>query len=557
MANLEEIGSRLMTPGSPFELWEEEVLGERMQVFRNRLPSLRAFLEQSRGHGDLEYLVYEGRRISYAEHLRAVASVAAALREQYGVGRGDRVAIVAANCPEWIVTFWAATSLGAILVGLNGWWSGEEIRYGVQDCNPKLLIGDTKRLARLDGFSLGVPVLEIESDFARLWSHDPDAALPEDKIDEDDPACILYTSGTTGRPKGAVNTHRGILAMVGLQFFHGMRVTLLAQERGEIPQASGDQPTTLITAPLFHVAGLYGGAVSQLGGGARTVWHAGRFDPLTIMELIERERILAWSPMGTMATQVMSHPRFSEFDLSSLRLLGSGGAPLSPTLLERMRQAFPNARSSITVAYGLTEGTAVATLNSGDELERHPDSVGKPLPTVQLEVRDPADQALPESEYGEVHLRGPLVMREYWRNPAATAQSLKPGRWLATGDIGRIESGRLYIDSRARDPILRSAENIYPVEIEHRLEAHPSVRESAVVGVDHPELGQEVKAIVVPEPGAAIDVPALAAWVGETLAAFKIPTHWEVRDTRLPRNATGKILKHVLVGEAKNPFVEE
>ncbi len=556
MPTREEVEARLTGPGGPFEIVSQPVLGETLPVFAEREPNLRAILEKSVAFGDREYIVCDdGRRISFAEHARAVASVARAFQERFGVAKGDRVAILSANCPEWVVAFWGALALGAIPVGLNGWWAGEEILFGLENSEPKLLIGDRKRLARVERAVLGVPVVEIESDFDKLWHHDPGAPLPDVAIDEDDPATILYTSGTTGRPKGAVNTHRNIIALCRIQIFHGVRSLLVSAGSGAEAFAAAN--CALVNTPLFHVSGLYAGAVTLLATGVKTVWSTGRFDPLKTMQLIEREKVTNWGPMGTMIYRVVNHPDVGKYDLSSLRNVGSGGAPISRALLERMREVFPNIRRQMGMGYGLTESTALATLNAGEELERHPDSVGRPLPTIAIEIRDAEGRPLPEGAAGEIHTRSPLVMKEYWRNPEATAEAIGPGRWLRTGDVGRIEDGRLYIDSRKRDLILRGAENVYPVEIEQRLEAHPEVREAAVVGVDHPELGQEVKAIVVPEEGATPDPEALARWVAEALAYFKVPSHWEIRRQPLPRNATGKILKNVLVGAAENRFVED
>ncbi len=557
MADLAAIEARLTAPGAPFEIAVEDVLGARMPVFANRLRSLRALLEQSAAHGEKEYLVHGNRRITYAEHLRVVASVARALREGFGVEAGDRVAILAENCPEWIVAFWAAQALGAVAVGLNGWWAGDEIVHGVRDCDPKLLIADRKRLQRVPSGALGVPVVEIESDFEKLWSHDARATLPDVAIAEDDPAAILYTSGTTGRPKGAVNTQRNVLALVGLQFFHGARAMLAAAADGRVPTGPPRPTCALVTTPLFHVSGLYTGGVTMLASGAKTVWRQGRFDPEEVMRTIEREQVTSWGPMGTMAYRVVHHPNVAKYDLSSVTSIGSGGAPTSPELQEKIREVFPSARASLGLGYGLTECTALATIAFGDDLVRHPFSAGRPLPTVALEIRGPDGRVLPEGETGEIHVRSPLVMAGYWRNPEATAQSILEDRWLRTGDVGKLVDGRLYIDARARDLILRGAENVYPAEIEQRLEAHPDVLEAAVVGVDHAELGQEVKAIVVLRPGARATPERLGAWVAETLAAFKVPVHWELRAEALPRNATGKVLKNVLTGTAENPFVAE
>jgi acyl-CoA synthetase (AMP-forming)/AMP-acid ligase II len=258
-----------------------------------------------------------------------------------------------------------------------------------------------------------------------------------------------------------------------------------------------------------------------------------------------------------MAPRVLSHPDLGKYDLSSMRNFGSGGAPTSPTLQEKMRNAAPNGTDAVGLGYGSSETVSAVAVIGGKELLEHPTSVGRPAPTHQVEIRRPGGEVLPEGSEGEIFVRSPYNMLEYWRNPESTADALRPGRWLATGDIGHMEEGRLYINSRARDMILRAAENIYPVEIEHRLEAHESVREAAVVGVDHPELGQEIKAIVVPTAGATIDTSELAEWVGAVLAPFKIPAHWEVREEPLPRNPAGKVLKNVLTGEAENRFVDE
>jgi steroid-24-oyl-CoA synthetase len=553
---LARIEAELVAPGGMFEIRDDTVLGETMPVFRNRLHSLRDAVVSSTGFGESEYVVFTDgvtrRAITFREHERAVASVAAALRDRYGVGPGDRVAILAANCPEWIVTFWATVSLGAIAVGLNGWWVGPEIRYGIEDADPLVLVADTKRLARLDGDDPGVPTIVIEEDFAELWSYDPDAALPDVPIGEDDPAVILYTSGTTGRPKGAINTHRNIAAALGLSFFHGVRMAMLVPPEPDAPPGC-----QLVNAPLFHVSGLHMAAVAYLVGGVRSIWTVGRFDPETVMRIIEAERVTHWSYTATMLHRVVSHPALHDYDLSSLRSAGGGGSTFSPALQRRAKEALPNLARSMGVGYGQTECAALATLNSGDELNRFPESAGRPLPTVQLEIRDPLGGALAEGEEGEINLRGPMVMPGYWRRPAATAETIGPGHWLRTGDIGRLEGGRLFLASRRRDLIIRGGENIYPVEIENRLEEHPGVAEVAVIPVEHEELGQEVKAVVVPAPGASLDAEGLAAWCAESLAYFKVPAHWDIRPDPLPRNAAGKVVKQVLLEVEVLQFVEE
>lgn len=560
MPTPEEIDAQLLGPGGMFELAEETVLGEPMRVFRNRPRSLRELVERSVGFGDAEYFSFGDRRTSFAAHAREVASVAAAMRDRHGVVPGDRVAILAANCPEWILAFWATVSLGAIAVGLNGWWTGDEILYGLGDCRPKLLVADRRRLARLGGADPGVPTVEIETGFGALVAHAPGAPLPSQPIAEDDPAIILYTSGTTGRPKGAVLGHRSAIAMVMLTSLGGVRTMMTSPPPP--PDARVFPPCLFVTNPLFHVSGLQSAAIMSLATGVRTAWNVGRFDPAEAMRTIERERCTGWGAMNTTVWRMLRHADFGRFDLSSLRQIGGGGAPTPPELQRRMREAYPGMRTGgqLGHGYGSTESGALATLIGGEEWAAHPDAVGRALPTVEIEIRDPADPdgpALPDGVEGEVCIRSPLVMLGYWGRPRETAETILPGRWLRMGDVGRLVDGRLHLSSRRRDMIIRGGENVYPVEIENRLVEHPEVAEVAVIGVPSEELGQEVKAVVVPREGRRLDAASLAAFVAEKLAYYKVPSAWEIRAEPLPRNATGKVLKQVLTGEAESAFVDE
>jgi acyl-CoA synthetase (AMP-forming)/AMP-acid ligase II len=560
MRSAAEVEADLTGPGGDFEITVEEVLGESVQVFKNRYRSLREILERSVEYGSNEYIICEEQRITFSEHLLRVKAVAHQLRNTYGVQPGDRVAILADNHPQWIISFWATVSIGGICVGLNGWWNREEIKYGLEDADPAVLIGDRKRLARIEDLDLPFPVICIEDNFESLeegWDETNAPVLPECRIVEDDPALILYTSGTTGRSKGAMLTHRCLVTLLMSATFSGARMRIMEAEAGTMLAANSLPSCGLFSAPLFHVSGLITGVLSSLSAGVKAVWTLGRFDPEKILRLIEAERVTLWPSMGSMAARVLDHPDFDKYDVSSVNRLGTGGAPISEALQRRMTRSFKNTEDRMSLGYGLTESSGVGTHNWGDLLAEHPNSVGRVFPTMEISIRGEDGQPLPVGQQGEIWMRGSCIMLGYWRNPDATNEAIAPGRWLRTGDIGHFEGEFLYINTRARDLILRNAENVYPVEVEHCLELFPETVEAAVIGVPHAEMGQEVKAIVVMAEGVQLDTEALQAFCSERLAEFKVPSQWEVRSEPLPRNAAGKILRNVLSGEADLKLTEE
>ncbi|MDX6285810.1 MAG: steroid-24-oyl-CoA synthetase [Frankiales bacterium] len=521
------------------DLVEEEVLGERMLVFRNRLPSLRAVLDASAAYADRDYLVEGDRRLTYAGHHAAAASIARFLQEQHDVTNGSRVAILGGNCLEWVATFWAVVGIGGVAVALSSWWSGPELAQGLADAEPALLVADEESLAKLTARP-SCPVLLMERDIRPLLDAPDGLQLPPANISEDEPAVILFTSGTTGRAKGAVHTHRNIVGLVQIQkYISDSRVP---------PGITMPPGRVFTTSPLFHVSGLHSGVVANLAQGWTTVWQLGRFDPVAVMATIEREKCTSWSTVPTAIWRVINHPERSRFDLSSLFHIGGGGAAFSPSLQTQMRESI-GAQLSSGLGYGLTEGTSLATVASNDDLRAHPTTSGRPVPTVQIEIRDESGVPLPDSEEGEICLRGPLVMLGYWRNKDATDAIIGPCRWLRTGDIGYLQDGLLFLSTRRYDLILRGGENVYPVEIENCLEGHPAVEECVVLGLPHDELGQEVTAVVVPKPDAVLDIDELTRYVRERLAYFKVPSRWILRTTELPRTASGKVVRPEVMAE--------
>jgi len=545
----------LLAPGAPFEMADEDVLGEVMQVFVQRARSLRQLLEQAGRFGDSDYAVFHngGRRraLTFADHERRVASVAAALADR-GVGAGDRVAILAANCPEWIITFWATVSLGAVAVACNGWWTRDEIVHALAHTTPALLVADAKRLARLDGADPGMPVVVIEEDFVDLEGFAPDAALPDIPIDEDQPALLQFTSGTTGRSKAAVLSHRSVVAFVQVVTFLGA-----AQVASVGLPSTGPSRPRLAVFPMFHISGLQSASITPMATGAGNVWPMGRFDPATVIQLTAEEGIYAWNGTATHVFRLLQDPMIETLDVSLVQNVAIGGSATTPELVRATEERFPHLVDTFTSGYGLTESGGMVSHAGNAMLQANADSVGMAMPTVGVRIVDEDGVEVPDGENGSICVRSPLVMLGYWEDVEATDQAFLPGRWLRTGDYGRLQGGELFLASRLRDLILRGGENVYPIEVEACLEQHPAVAECAVYGVDHETLGQEVKAVVVLVDGASLDLVGARAFCGEKLAEYKLPEYLEVWAGPLPRNAGGKVVKAVLRGEATQAFFEE
>jgi acyl-CoA synthetase (AMP-forming)/AMP-acid ligase II len=529
-----EIMQRLTGPGGEFELREEDVLGARVPVFARRARSLGEVLARSAAYGDRDYIVTADRRLSFAEHAAQAASLARSLREEHGVAPGDRVAIDAANTPEWIVAFWGVIAAGAVAVGYNAWWAPREIEYALGHTEPKVVVADAKRAAQMPA---GTTVLTIEEDVPALAARHPGAALDVPEAAEDDPAIILYTSGTSGRPKGAVHSHRNLTSVIE---YHRMNDALLAAFGDPTDPASRRY---LLALPLFHIASLHNLAVPRLATGSAVVLHEGAFDVDKVLRLIEKERVTNWGAVPTMANRMIEHGDLSRYDTSSLTGFSLASAPSSTAFKAKLRAAFPPAAGALVDSYGLTETCTGVAVASPADLAEAPGTLGRPITGVAMEIRDPDGKPLPDGQEGEVCVRSAFNMLGYWRDEEATARAIDADRWLHTGDIGMIDGGRLRLTARRSDLIIRGGENVYPAEIENALAEYPGVRECIVLGVPHPDLGQEVLAVVVLGPGAAAAEEDLAAFARDRLAYFKVPSRWKITTDPLPRNATGKVIR--------------
>jgi long-chain acyl-CoA synthetase len=552
---IEQANARLTAPGARFEMLDLTLDGIRTKAWKNCPPTLREVFLAGCAFPQREFLVYENDRATYAALARAVATLAHELQQQ-GVRKGDRVAVVMRNLPEWPAAFFAAALVGAIVTPLNAWWTGAELEYGLSNAGVKVAFVDTERFERLrehfascrdlervyvcrESEEVADPrVIKLESVIGAVndWSKLPERALPDVPLAPEDDATIFYTSGTTGKPKGALGTHRNITTGIFTAAAVAARAFL---RRGATPPdpATLPQRITLLAVPLFHVTGCNASLVPAVFSGGKLVLMR-KWDTEKALQLIERERVTVTGGVPTIAWQLIEHPARTHYDLSSMELV------------RRIVETFPQSQAGN--GWGMTETSASFAGNTAEDYVNKPASCG-PSPTVGAMRVMSADgtRELPVGEVGELWVRGPMVVKGYWNNPQATAQTFVDG-WLRTGDVARIDAdGFCYIVDRAKDMLIRGGENIYCIEVENVLFEHPAVMDAALVGIPHRVLGEEPGAVVQLKPGATATEEELRAWVAGRLAAFKVPVRVLFRRDTLPRNPAGKILKNELKGAFK------
>jgi long-chain acyl-CoA synthetase len=547
----------LCAPGAPFEMEVVTIEGVPTRVWKNALPTLAALAEHTKAFGEREFVVFNDERMTYADWYRAVAVLAAALQE-LGVTKGDRIALAMRNLPEWPVAFFAGAVIGAIVVPLNAWWTGEELAFGMADSGASVLICDAERWERMalhkgemsdlqhvlvtrGGSDLAAPARALEAIIGapKNYAGLPETPLPDVAIEPDDAATIFYTSGTTGKPKGALGSHRNLLTN-GLTTGYSGAATIL---RRGVPLPEPVVKAGLVVVPMFHVTACSASMIPTIQAGNKIVFMH-KWDTVKAFEIIEREKINATGGVPFIAWQLIEHPDREKYDLSSIESISYGGAPSAPELVSKIYEIFGAYPGN---GWGMTETMATVTSHTSEDYLNRPDSCGPAVPVSDLKIMsEDAVTELPIGEVGELWARGPQIVKGYWNRPEATAETFVNG-WVRTGDLARLDDeGFCYIVDRAKDMIIRGGENIYSSEVENILYEHPAVTDAALIGIAHQTLGEEPAAVVHLAPGAFVSEAELQAWVAGRLAKFKVPVRIVFCEETLPRNANGKIMKRDL-----------
>lgn len=471
------------------------------------------------------FLVHGDRRITFGDFYTALLAARDRLAP-LGIRPGDRVVLLAYNSPEWVLTLWAIWSLGAVPVLGNRWWSPREAAHCLQLVDPRVVVTDAPELA---GGIAAVGTATLAGCFGGSDSPSPDIPGPGG---EEDPAVVLFTSGSTGMPKAVELPFRAIVA-------NQQNVLARSRQLPHLIPADGPQAVTLVSTPLFHI-GAFATLLTGVITGGRIVLSTGRFDPAQVLALIETERVQRWGAVPTMAARLLEHPDFDARDLSSMRSFPLGGAPVPPVLLERLARRLPQLQGRGMVnMWGMTEGGGFFTAANGSDLVRHPKTVGRPLPTVEVRIAETD---------GEVLVRSPTNMLGYL---GIADDTVDAAGWLHTGDLGHLDGeGLLFIDGRSKDMVIRGGENIACPHVEAALLRHPDVAEAAALGLPDPELGEELAAVVVHRPGGPVPTAEeLDRHMRGEVAYFAVPTRWLIRELPLPTVGTEKVDKTGLATE--------
>ena len=538
----------LLGPGGEYEMREVMIRGVATKVFVNAPMHLRELYQGSLEHANETFYVYEDERYTFAQAWRIVERVMAGLHT-LGVRPGDRVGIAMRNYPEWVFAYMGITSMGAVAVCMNAWWTGEEMLYAINDSGLATLFVDRERLEHLSPYldSRETNVVAVRTQHSagrgvRSWEvflNSGASIMHSPIIDPDDAAMLLYTSGSTARPKGVLSSHRAVIhSLLGWE----ASAAMARAKAGRRQRPLARQPCMIITVPLFHVTGLNGQLLPSLRNGRKVVamykWEAEK-----ALAIIEREKVTHFSGVPSMAYELVNSPNYDKYDLSSLRSIGGGGAAMTPKHSQRIAEKSRN-QARASAAYAMTETNGLGASNAGENLQQRPTSCGRALqPLVEIKVVDASGSSLSAGATGEICIKGPMTFTCYWNRPEDTADTLRDG-WVHTGDLGHMdEDGFVYITGRAKEMIIRGGENIGCQEVEAALYENAKVAECAVFGVPDDRLGETVAAVVMVKPGELLTIGDIQSHVAERLARFKVPQYVVLRETQLARTASGKIFK--------------
>ncbi len=540
-------------------LEKANIRGNEYFVFKEAPSNLREYYQLGLLHGDWTHIVYQEERFKFNDTLRITSQLANTLLRKFNIQKGDRVAFSMRNYPEWMFCYMAITSIGGVVVPLNSWWKGDEIEYGLTNSEAKLFIGDEERLDRLQGRLSDLPKIAVRSkkpeyqdiDFYKLIKDQSETLDNLTEIEPEDDASIMYTSGSTGYPKGVVLTHRGIIFA---PFYWILLTTMVKEDSDEetlsLEQANEEeQAASLVGVPLFHVTGSHALFLLSIPVGRKTVLMY-KWDPDTALDLVEQEKITAFTGVPTMSAEMVEAQIKNPRDIATLKDLYGGGAPRPPEQVKKQKEHMPETNPGI--GYGLTETNALGANNAGDTYLSKPMSTGFPVPKIiELKIIDDEGNTLETNENGEVCIKSAATFRCYWKNPEATEDCLDSQGWFKTGDIGYLdEDGFLFINDRKKDMVIRGGENIACPEVEAAIAEHPDVLEASVFGVPDERLGEILATNVCVRGESELNETDLNSFLVTKLANFKIPAHVWIQKDKLPRIASGKIAKKDLRASA-------
>jgi len=549
LTQFDDVVAGLTAQGQPFEVNSVQLGGVEYRNFATLPANLGQYFLVMLQHAQKDFAVYLDERYTFAQGYQHSCELGAALVQRYGVAKGDRVAILSRNNPQWMMAFIGSTAVGGVAVPMNAWWTTEELDYGFADSGARIVVADRARVERLAPIMKkhGLQIIAIDdcsglpveyTPFADLLRDFSGADMPAVEVALDDHATIMYTSGSTGHPKGALSSHRGVLSALYSWMCMGVATKMAGTQQA---REQGLSPAALLTIPLFHCTASHSAFMLSLVVGRKMVI-MDKWDAQEALRLIEAERITWFNGVPTMSAELQAAAETTDRDISSLTEIMAGGAARPPDQVQKISGTFK--KSAPGIGYGLTETNALGSVNSGTFYIAKPDSAGRVVPAVtEFRVIGEDGRVLPAGERGELCIKSPANILGYWNKPEATAEAFVDG-WFHTGDIAYLDvEGFVYIVDRIKDIIIRGGENISCLDVEAAISAHPGVLEVAVFGLPDARLGEVVGAAVVLREGVALTAGELCTSLAKHVASFKIPSHIWFRTEQLPRIASGKIFK--------------